>query len=126
MYNNYPLSIFPAGIKSYYMITMGYHVSRTFQQFFLYEKRNDFYEMILHHAVTVVLYTTSYMMNYIAVGTLVIYSLDQADVFVASSKAFSETPCKKLTYFTGVMMWVSWLYSRLICYPAVFYNGIFV
>lgn len=110
-------------MKYYYLGTLGYYISKTFEDMVLREKRNDFMEVLLHHVLTIELYVGSYMINELAVGSLIILILDWTGIFVGFSRAFSETKFKKLVFYFGVGMWVTWIYFRIIVYPVIFYEG---
>lgn len=125
MYEHHPLSEFPASMRYYYLCTLGYYVSKTFEDLFIGDKRNDFVEMLLHHILTIELYVGSYMTNYLAVGSLIILSLDWTQIFIGFSRAFSETKFKKITMFFGFSMWFTWIYFRCVVYPIVFYQGLY-
>lgn len=90
------------------------------------ERRNDFVEMMLHHVLTVILYTASYQINCVELGILVVYTHDWADMFGHFGKSFSETDFKWIQYFNAVSMWLGWLISRLIMFPLAIWYGVFV
>lgn len=76
LYKSHPLNEFPPSMKYYYLGTLGYYISKTYEDMLMREKRNDFMEMVLHHTLTIELYVGSYMTNYMGVGSLVILTLD--------------------------------------------------
>ena len=115
---------FPAGMKYYYLGTLGYYIAKTFEDMLMREKRNDFMEMVLHHTLTIELYVGSYMCNYMGVGSLVILALDWTQICVGLSRTFSETTYKKLTVTFGIGMWVTWMYFRMFVFPTVNYIGL--
>ena len=90
------------------------------------ERRNDFVEMMLHHVLTIVLYTAGYLINCVELGILVVYVHDWADMFGHFGKCFSETDFKAIQYLNAVTMWLGWLISRLIMFPITVYTGIFI
>lgn len=125
MYKSHPLNEYPPGMKYFYLGTLGYYVSKTFEDMVMREKRNDFVEMLLHHVLTIELYVGSYIGNYLAVGSLVILTLDWTQICVAFSRGFSETKYKRLTISFGIGMWFTWIIFRIFVYPIVYYNGLF-
>ena len=108
LYNNYPLIDHVYGMKYFFLATLGYHLYRTYDQLMAETRHNDFVEMILHHALTVVLYTGSYLMNNISIGILVVYSADTADIFVHLAKATAGTTFRLTCYVFGASMWLIW------------------
>lgn len=79
--------------------------------------------MMLHHGLTVVLITGSYLINIVEIGVLVVYVHDIADLYGHFGKAFSDTHFKYVKYFNAVSMWGAWLYSRIIVFPWMIYRG---
>ena len=118
MYRNFPMIPYGEEIRQFFLITLGYHTLRTFQEMFKTNKRNDFVEMMLHHILTLVLYTGSYMINCVEIGILVVYCHDWADLFGHFAKSVSDTNFKAPKVFLGIFMWLSWLLAR-----CVFFDG---
>ena len=125
MYKNHPLNEFPDSMKYYFLCTLGYYISKSFEDLLMREKRNDIVEMLLHHILTIELYVGSYMCNYMAVGSLIILSLDWTQIFVGFSRGFTETKLKNFTTVSGFGMWFSWIYFRIFAYPMVYYYGFY-
>lgn len=65
----------------YYMISMAFYWSLTVTQFFDI-KRKDFWQMFLHHMVTLLLLGLSWVCNLHRVGSLVLVVHDCADIFL--------------------------------------------
>ena len=126
LFLNYPIKDYPESVKYYYLVTLGYHVSKGIQDFFINDRRNDFAEMMLHHFLTYLLYFGSYMLNILPAGSLVIFYLDSTDVPVSFAKAFGETTYKNTAGFFGICMWVSWILNRLVFFPSVYYHAFYV
>lgn len=63
----------------YYMIELGFYISLTFSQF-LDVKRKDFWQMFVHHIVTIMLMAFSWTCNLTRIGTLVRHGTRHADV----------------------------------------------
>ena len=76
-----------------------------------------------HHLLTVLLYVGIYKLNYLAVGVLIIYTLDIGDLFVSLARIFSEIDSKLLTVIFGVAMFFVFLYNRTIVFPIFVYYG---
>ena len=68
---DYPKQYVTEDIYWYYTIELGFYFSLLVTQFFDI-KRKDFFQMFLHHVVTISLIMFSYMANFVRVGTLVL------------------------------------------------------
>lgn len=110
MYKGYPLIDHVYGMKYLFLATLGYHLYRTYDQLTAPTRHKDFVEMILHHALTIILYTGSYIMNHISIGILVVYSCDTTDFFVHFAKASGGTKFRKSCYLFGLGMWICWFW----------------
>ena len=123
MYANYPLTDITDGQKLFVLSTLGYTVYKMIDHLFLAARRNDFIEMLLHHVITISLYYSAYMMNYLPVEMMTIFCLDIADWFIAVARAVSDTEFKKTQYVAGFLMFTSWVYTRDICFSQIIYYG---
>lgn len=79
--------------------------------------------MLLHHGVTLVLFTGAFVINYVSVGMLVVYALDFNNIWVHQCKSLGGTKLDGLVNFFGVIMWISWLYCRLIAMPIFIFDA---
>ena len=82
--------------------------------------------MLFHHFITLVLYSGSYLMNFLGWGLVVILPLDFSDVFVHFCKAFGDTNFRKIANCFGFLMWLGWFVGRIYVYDRVIYDGWFV
>eukprot|EP00347_Sterkiella_histriomuscorum_P004735 403359308 len=120
----YPSVAWPAGMREYYLGTMGYHVHQLFQHA-LHPMRNDFVEMFLHHCVTLVLYGGSYMVGMTDAGSVIMFLHDWADVFTSFVRCFTETTITSISVVSAIGMTLSWFYTRIIVFPAIIYYTCF-
>ncbi|KAK0404483.1 hypothetical protein QR680_017472 [Steinernema hermaphroditum] len=101
----------------YYIIETAFYWALLFSTVFFDIRRHDFMQMMLHHAITILLLWISFSMNMVRVGSLVLFSHDLADIFLDLGKLFNyakwEVPLKII--FATFM--VSWIVTRLIYYP---------
>jgi len=130
IHSDYPFLTKGANLKQlryYYLITLGYHFNSTRAVFWSYyngKNKNDWIEMLLHHMITVVLYMFSYMLCLTKLGSLVMFLHDWADIWTPLTKMFVETTYKTPAIIGAALLWISWVYSRLIVLPFLYYYGI--
>ena len=75
----YPRRPVETDVWLYYMIEGGFYIALLFTSIFD-TRRSDFWEMTLHHLVTVGLLSFSWTVNFVRVGTLILISHDISDV----------------------------------------------
>lgn len=68
----------------YYMISLAFYLSLTFYQFFDV-KRKDFWPLFIHHIISIVLLSFSWIANLHRVGSLVLLTIDAADFILSVS-----------------------------------------
>ena len=76
--SDWPYNKVPRMLKLYYMIGMSYHFEDTIHHLF-HPASNDFFEMLLHHYITLLLITGSYMTNKWNYGINVMIQMDNGD-----------------------------------------------
>ena len=103
-------------LREYFMLQLGYHCHSLIVHV-TSKIRNDFMEMFLHHSVTVMLVALTYLMNYVPISMLVLYSHDISDVFVSFSRALVDTNFKWATFGCYLCLISSWAYTRLFFFP---------
>merc|ERR1719265_767735 len=81
---------------------------------------------MLHHGLTLVLYSGSYLINCVEIGILVVYAHDWADLFCQFTKCFTDLHFKKIQYFNGVALWTGWFLSRCYTFPLAIWYGVYV
>jgi hypothetical protein len=106
----------PDTMKYFILSTMGFHLF-SFVHHAVTKARNDYMEMMLHHAATILLYGLSYYCNRNESGAIVMFLHDWADVPCGFTRCFSETIYQAPTIFFGLVMAVLWFYTRLIVFP---------
>ncbi|CAJ0957627.1 unnamed protein product, partial [Mesorhabditis belari] len=115
----YPFHTVDRSVWWYYMIETSFYYSLLLSAFFDV-KRSDFWELIIHHFVTIGLLSVSWTINFIRIGTLVLISHDVADILLEAGKLFRYSNCHKtLTDVFFTLFMLSWILTRLIYYPFV-------
>jgi len=104
-------------IREYLMIQLGYH-AQSFIVHILSKPRNDFMEMLLHHSMTVCLVSLAYLMNYVAISHLILFTHDLSDIFVCLTRTVMDTKINKAISFASyISIMVTWFYMRLWIFP---------
>ena len=124
MYFNYPLMPYGENIRLFFLASLGFHIMNTYEQLTAPVKRSDYYEMTLHHCLTMVLIVGSYLINLVEIGVLVIYIHDFTDIFSNYGKCFADSHFEYIQYFNAVAMWFGWILTRLVAFPLVAYTSI--
>ena len=70
-----------ANLFRYYMIELSFYWSLLFFQF-MDTRRKDFWQMLAHHIVTLLLIHFSWITNFVRIGTLIMLLHDFADIFL--------------------------------------------
>uniref|UniRef100_A0A131YK10 Ceramide synthetase n=1 Tax=Rhipicephalus appendiculatus TaxID=34631 RepID=A0A131YK10_RHIAP len=100
----------------YYMIELGFYVSLTMSQF-IDTKRKDFWQMFVHHILTIVLLSLSWACNLHRIGSLVLIVHDFADVPLEAAKMAKYVKRQRLADAAFAVFTLCWLVSRLGLYP---------
>lgn len=106
----------------YYMISMAFYWSLTFSHF-LDNKRKDFWQMFIHHVLTLVLIALSWICNLHRVGSLVLLVHDFADILLEAAKSFKYANLQKACDASFLLFTISWIVTRLIMYPRIIYSS---
>ncbi|CAN8003771.1 unnamed protein product [Ixodes hexagonus] len=109
----------------YYMVELGFYVACTLSHF-ANTKRKDFWQMFIHHIVTIVLLCLSWTINLHRVGTLVLIVHDFADVPLEFARMARYATWLGLANAMFAVFTVSWIVSRVGLYPyRVVYSAVF-
>jgi hypothetical protein len=83
--------------------------------------RNDFVEMLLHHLITIFLYSFTHMTHLSPGGAVVCLLHNWSDIFTAITKVFTETTVTSMSLIGAIGMVITWAYTRLYVFPYVIY-----
>uniref|UniRef100_A0A3Q3WQH5 Uncharacterized protein n=1 Tax=Mola mola TaxID=94237 RepID=A0A3Q3WQH5_MOLML len=100
----------------YYILEMSFYGSLLFSVAFDV-KRKDFKEQIIHHFATLILLSFSWCVNYIRIGTLVMFVHDASDVLLESAKLFNYAKWEKTCKALFVLFAIVFIVTRLIIFP---------
>lgn len=108
-------------IWSYYMFSMSFYWSLVVSQFFDI-KRKDFWQMFVHHIITLLLLSLSWICNLHRVGSLVLVIHDCADIFLEAAKVTKYANYQKLCDGIFAIFTIIWIITRMGFYPRVIYS----
>lgn len=118
---DWPLQPFSRAFRAYYILELAFYVHAFVYLFLFEQRRKDFREMILHHAVTIGLIGLSWWQRYIRIGLVVLILHNWADIFLYFTKVVVY-----VTHRRGVWKEVcfavfaaNFVYSRLYLFPTV-------
>lgn len=100
---------------------MSFYWSLVVSQFFDV-KRKDFWQMFVHHVVTLLLIALSWVCNLHRVGSLVLVIHDCADIFLEAAKITKYAGYQKLCDGVFAVFTVIWIATRLGFYPRIIYS----
>ncbi|PIC18190.1 hypothetical protein B9Z55_024172 [Caenorhabditis nigoni] len=116
-WRKWPFHPIPTAIAWYYWIQGGFYISLVFGILFLDAKRSDFWQMLVHHFITLALVGISWIMNMSRVGTLILVSHDAVDILIDVGKIlrYEQLDTALAICFAGVL--IVWVATRLVYYP---------
>lgn len=115
----YPFHRVDDSVWWYYMIETSFYYSLLLASFFDV-RRSDFWQLIVHHVVTIGLLSSSFTINFVRVGTLVLVSHDLADILLEFGKLTRyDRNLKSVTNACFVVFLTGWIVTRLGYYPLV-------
>ena len=109
--SDWPFTRLPRFFKLYYMIGLSYHFEDSVSHFF-HPIQNDFFEMLLHHYITILLIVSSYMLSFWNFGIIVMIQMDFWDIVVSWIKAFMDLSSSITVFSNYLWMLFSWIYFR--------------
>ncbi|CAG9802894.1 unnamed protein product [Chironomus riparius] len=124
LFRDYPRHSLDNGFWWYYNITQAFYISQTLLHFFE-TRRKDFWQMFIHHILSITLIMTSWIFNYILCFLVVNFFHDIADVFLEGAKTFKYANYKTLSTVFFILFPISWIITRLVIFSKYIYCGIF-
>ena len=115
MYSDWPYNKIPNYLQTYYMIGLSYHVEDSVHHLF-FPAQNDFFEMLLHHYITIILIVGSYMYAHWNVGIIVMIQMDNGDIVTGLVKAIYDFAPATIVIPVYLSVLSSWIYFRDIVY----------
>lgn len=114
--DGFPFQVMPEDLKTFYLTAIGYHLAEVVlhvAEFGL----PDFWDMLLHHTVTIFLVSFSYVLNYVRVGSLVMFLHGSTDIFIYFSKVIVDTTNVRLMAISYFALVISYAWFRIFVFP---------
>jgi len=121
MMKEYPYAKHAPGLKEYLLVTMGYHVGGLINHF-VSVRRNDFFEMALHHIVALYLFGGCYMFNLWEGGSVIAFLHDIADITGNLTKTLTNTNYDTATAVVFITTMIVWFYTRCFLLATYIYS----
>lgn len=96
-YKNFPFAPQVPGLLIYSLISLGYYLDDFVNHNFFRPKSNDFWEMNLHHLVTIGLFGGMIPMNCVPFGAMISLIHGISDITIAASRIGTHTEFKVMT-----------------------------
>ena len=97
------------------MLNLSYHTESAIQMFI--HPGNDFYEMLCHHIMTLLIISIAYITNYSNIAVPFMVIIDNADIFVGLVRIAIDVSHPVVTLFFYLLLLISWGYTRIYIFP---------
>ena len=77
------------GLLTYYKVSMGYYIGDLFDTVILNWDTNDFWEMIVHHMLTITLFGGSIMQGHMRFGILISFIHNVTDILAGITRMYT-------------------------------------
>lgn len=130
LWKNWPHHTVTPEMDLYYNLQLGCYLH---QLLWTEISRSDALQMLLHHAVTILLLLLSYLTNFTRIGSYILLVHDSADIFLELGKVFNYIQRVKGQTWAGhvtdgffFFFVVTFFVSRLVIYPRYLVYGFVV
>ncbi|XP_047136316.1 ceramide synthase 6 isoform X1 [Hydra vulgaris] len=107
---------FTTSMRIYYSAELAFYTSLLFSQF-IDVKRKDFYQMFLHHIVTIILILHSVMSGFTRIGAVIMVLHDASDIWLEAAKVYNYAKMQKLCDGLFFLFAVVFYLTRWVYYP---------
>jgi len=101
----------------YSLVSLGYYLDDLLAHLFFRERSTDFWEMTLHHLLTIGLFGGMILMNAIYPGTIISFLHGINDITIAASRICSHTEFKMTTRILFISQTLLFIYFRNYAIP---------
>jgi TLC domain len=117
-YKTFPYAPQIPGLLTYSLVSLGYYLDDLVNHNFFRPKSNDYWEMNLHHLVTIGLFGGMIPMNAIRPGAIISLLHGLSDITIAASRIGSHTEFKLATRVIFISQTGIFIYLRNFAIPA--------
>ncbi|XP_065053147.1 ceramide synthase 6-like isoform X2 [Rhopilema esculentum] len=103
-------------IRWYYIIELAFYVS-LLSSVLVDNKRKDFWEMTIHHFITILLIGGSYVIGHFRIGSVIIVVHDSSDYWLESAKVANYAKMQRTCDGLFVGFALTFFLSRWVVYP---------
>ena len=100
----------------YYIVSLGYYWSMTITHFFQH-RRKDSTQLFVHHLLTILLISFSWVVNFVRIGTLVLVVHECGDIPMLLAKIFKLCGSQRGMDAFFIIFLVLWMCTRVGLYP---------
>jgi hypothetical protein len=101
---------------NYFLFELSWYIHELICHFFA-ERKKDHLAMLVHHVVTITLILLIFKYNILFIGTLVTTIHNLSDIFLHGARITSHLQYETLTIVNAILLFFSWIYSRLYIFP---------
>jgi hypothetical protein len=109
----------------YYMIELGYYFTELLTHF-ISVQRKDFWQLFIHHVITLALVTCSYYHDFYRIGTVIMFYHDVMDPFLEVAKLAKQLVWTKFSHVMFCVLTLSYTYTRLYLMPVHVWHSMLV
>lgn len=116
-------------ISVFYMLALGHHLERFVKEILYNFNDSNFWTMIFHHFLTLMLIWLSFYMRHTCSGIAVMFIHDTSDILIYFCRFAREVrgPFNTLAFIIFIPMICFWFYSRVYIFAKeIIYNGVFL
>lgn len=119
----YPVTFSIMGV---YVWELGFYISGLVCHFTIETRRKDFWEMALHHLVTICLIAGSVHMQYERIGLMILLLHDISDIFLETGKIFTYLDNDPVATIAFLGLIVTWFVARCVYFPLKILRSVWV
>ncbi|KAI4503414.1 hypothetical protein M0802_001636 [Mischocyttarus mexicanus] len=124
-YYNFPYHSISNDIWLYWLISIAFYSVSTITHFFE-TKRKDFWQVFIHHIITIAIILLIWIVNLLRVGSLILLVHDIPEVFLELAKMGIYVKDRKFSNFMFIIFTISWICTRDGIFPfVIIYSTIF-
>jgi len=102
---------------AFYLFQFGFYWHTLYSHFTIEVERSDYWPLLFHHVVTILLIYVSYNLGFYRIGLLVLVIHDTNDVFLEIGKSYVYRKNDFMIKLTFATMMISWVITRLTIFP---------